>query len=133
MALIKCGKCGKPYRIGAEQTGIDDRGLPIIHRYGYCDACELKNDLDAPTYSDYSQSWYGYHMGLIALSISILSMFTLTWIVGMVGSPISLCIGIRAVRLGNIYKKSAIAAIVISALCTFISIIAVLQIIAKVF
>lgn len=131
MTIIKCSKCGRPYRIGTEQVGTDDRGLPIIHRFGYCDVCEIKNDLDTPTYNEYSQSWYSYHMGLIALFISIFSMFTLTWIIGMIGSPIALYIGIRAVKLGNIYKKSAIAAIIISSLCTITSLIAILQIVTK--
>ena len=43
---IKCNKCGKECRIGTEQVGVDSKGLPIIHRFSYCDSCMTKNDLD---------------------------------------------------------------------------------------
>ena len=43
-----CEKCGRPLRIGTEQVGIDERNLPVIHRFGYCDNCRIKWDLDLP-------------------------------------------------------------------------------------
>ncbi|MDE7436661.1 MAG: hypothetical protein K2N01_12700 [Lachnospiraceae bacterium] len=45
--MIKCNSCGRDCRIGTEQIGIDDRGIPVYHRFGYCDNCRLKYDLDA--------------------------------------------------------------------------------------
>lgn len=43
-----CEKCGRQLRIGTERVGIDERNLPVIHRFGYCDNCRLKWDLDLP-------------------------------------------------------------------------------------
>ena len=41
-----CTKCGKPLRIGTEQVGVDQRNLPVFHRFGYCDCCRIKWDID---------------------------------------------------------------------------------------
>lgn len=128
---MKCNKCNRECRIGTEQVGIDERNLPIIHRFSYCDFCKIKEDLDLPTYQDYRQSWFSFNMGLLALSLSILGLFTLSWLIGMIISPFALAIGIKAIKSQNIYKKSAIAGIIISSLCIFMSIIVIFQIIGK--
>lgn len=44
--MFKCNKCGSDFRIGTEKVGNDSNGLPIIHRFGYCDHCMIKQDLD---------------------------------------------------------------------------------------
>ncbi len=44
--MILCKKCGNPCRIGAEPVGRDSNGLPVFHRFSYCDRCRLKEDLD---------------------------------------------------------------------------------------
>lgn len=44
--MIKCNSCGRDCRIGTEQVGIDDRGIPVYHRFAYCDSCMMKYDLD---------------------------------------------------------------------------------------
>ena len=44
--MILCKKCGNPCRIGTEPVGIDSNGLPVFHRFSYCDRCRLKEDLD---------------------------------------------------------------------------------------
>ena len=43
---MRCNNCGNQLRIGAEQVGMDSKGLPVIHRFGYCDNCRTKWDLD---------------------------------------------------------------------------------------
>lgn len=44
---MKCERCGNELRIGNEQVGFDFRQLPLFHRFGYCDNCRIKWDLDA--------------------------------------------------------------------------------------
>lgn len=44
--MIKCNSCGRDCRIGIEQVGMDDRGIPVYHRFSYCDSCMIKFDLD---------------------------------------------------------------------------------------
>lgn len=43
---MKCKRCGNELRIGTEEVGIDTTKLPIFHRFGYCDICMTKLDLD---------------------------------------------------------------------------------------
>lgn len=43
---MNCSKCGNELRVDTEQVGVDDRMLPVFHRFGYCDKCMLKYDLD---------------------------------------------------------------------------------------
>lgn len=43
---MKCGQCKRELRVGTEQVGIDNNGMPVFHRFGYCDACRFKYDLD---------------------------------------------------------------------------------------
>lgn len=47
MELTKCPKCGLPFRYGTEQVGIDNNGIPIYNRFGYCDICKSKYNIDA--------------------------------------------------------------------------------------
>ncbi len=46
MEINKCSKCNKSLRIGNEQVGIDDKNIPVYHRFGYCDDCKCKFDID---------------------------------------------------------------------------------------
>lgn len=43
---MNCYKCGKEMRVVPEQVATDEKGLPIYHRIGYCDACQSKFDID---------------------------------------------------------------------------------------
>lgn len=114
MEIIKCPKCGQPVRIGTEQVGIDERSLPVVHRFSYCDNCMIKNDLDLAV-PNKNKSWYIYHQGLLSLIISLVSMVTVGIYIGIIGFPIALYMGIQSLRKGSPYKKSAIAGIIISA------------------
>ena len=44
--MIFCKNCGNPCRIGTEPVGRDQNGLPVFHRFSYCDRCRRKTDLD---------------------------------------------------------------------------------------
>lgn len=43
---MKCNKCGNEMRIGSEQVGIQN-GIAIYNRFGYCDRCMEKVNIDA--------------------------------------------------------------------------------------
>ena len=47
--MVFCKNCGNPCRIGTESVGRDQNGLPVFHRFSYCDRCRLKEDLDINT------------------------------------------------------------------------------------
>ena len=55
MVLTKCPKCGLPFRYGTEQVGIDNNNIPIYHRFGYCDTCRSKYDIDTLSAPKYEQ------------------------------------------------------------------------------
>lgn len=44
--IMNCYKCGKEMRVVPEQVATDEKGLPVYHRIGYCDACMSKFDID---------------------------------------------------------------------------------------
>ena len=46
MAITKCTKCNGDLRIGTEKVGTDKDNLPVYHRFGYCDKCMFKYDID---------------------------------------------------------------------------------------
>ena len=47
--MVFCKNCVNPCRIGTESVGRDQNGLPVFHRFSYCDRCRLKEDLDINT------------------------------------------------------------------------------------
>lgn len=75
---MKCGQCKRELRVGAEQVGIDYNGMPVFHRFGYCDACRFKFDLDlAPKKKKHST------LSTIACALSGVSfIFPMIFIVG---------------------------------------------------
>lgn len=55
MELTKCPKCGLPFRYGTEQVGVDNNNIPIYHRFGYCDTCRSKYDIDISSAQKYEE------------------------------------------------------------------------------
>lgn len=47
-----CKQCNNELRIVPEEVGVDAKGMPIYHRFGYCDTCMQKIDLDETTNSN---------------------------------------------------------------------------------
>ena len=52
---MKCPICGGEYRYGTEEVGVDKDGIPVFHRYAYCDNCRKKKDLDYTPTDDYEE------------------------------------------------------------------------------
>ena len=99
--MILCKKCGNPCRIGAEPVGRDSNGLPVFHRFSYCDRCRLKEDLDLvqnePNFK--SKKRKDSQLSIIACVFSgvafIFPMIAIVgWILALVGNY-------RICRLGN--------------------------------
>ena len=44
--VMRCTNCNGELRIGTEQVGVDNNRLPLFHRFGYCDKCRMKYDID---------------------------------------------------------------------------------------
>lgn len=84
---MNCKKCGKEMRIGTEQIGVDERQLPVIHRFAYCDNCREKTDLD----NDSTNPKQGKvsTLSVIALIISILGCGCLS-VIGLLLATIDL-------------------------------------------
>jgi hypothetical protein len=72
---MNCKKCGKEMRIGTEQVGIDNRNLPVIHRFAYCDNCMEKTDLDMFKTNDIKEN---NTTGKIS-ALSIVALVILYW------------------------------------------------------
>lgn len=47
---MRCPTCNGEYRYGTKQVGVDGDGVPIYHRFAYCDYCRKKRDLDIDYY-----------------------------------------------------------------------------------
>ena len=43
---MKCVNCGNELRFGTEQVGVESNGVPVYHRFAYCDTCKIKQDMD---------------------------------------------------------------------------------------
>lgn len=83
---MNCSKCGKEMRIGTEQVGIDSKKLPVFHRFGYCDVCMLKTDLDFQPQKKENKK--DSTLSIIAV---VLSIFTVTYFFGFIIGLIDLC------------------------------------------
>ena len=55
MEMTKCPKCGLPFRYGTEQVGVDNNNIPIYHRFGYCDTCMSKYDINILSNKNYAK------------------------------------------------------------------------------
>lgn len=59
MSITKCPQCGKDFRYGTEQVGVDSNNVPIFHRFGYCDNCIGKYDIDVLNSKEYKNKKAG--------------------------------------------------------------------------
>lgn len=81
---MNCRRCGREMRIGTEQVGIDNRNLPIIHRFAYCDTCMEKTDLDINHKNQKKES-------TLSIVACVLAFFTVTFFFGLICGMIDLC------------------------------------------
>ncbi|MDE7436662.1 MAG: hypothetical protein K2N01_12705 [Lachnospiraceae bacterium] len=78
--MIKCNSCGRDCRIGTEQVGIDNREIPVYHRFACCDNCMVKYDLDIEPekhHSRYDGLYSDRQNGRYAIAGCILSVVSL--------------------------------------------------------
>ena len=54
---MNCPKCNNELRISSEQVGVDEVGLPVYHRFAYCDTCMTKQDIDVAPLKENSQKY----------------------------------------------------------------------------
>ncbi len=90
--MTKCKHCNEDLRFDVEQIGIDANKLPVYHRFGYCDNCKLKYDLDAqqPTKKEDDKNKKNTVLGTIAL---VMSLFGCTCFIGGILALIDIGIG----------------------------------------
>lgn len=117
-----CNNCGSQLRIGTEQVGVDSKGLPVIHRFGYCDNCRTKWDLDLTTQSptwnmnfverrnEHNQS----NIGTISMVCGIIGLFLTIIFIGIIPSVIAMILGIVCIVENKPNKKRALIGIVLS-------------------
>lgn len=84
---MKCNKCGNEMRIGTEQVGIQN-GIAVYNRFGYCDRCMEKINIDALQAQYAMQEKKHSNLSIWAC---VLSIFTLTIPVGFILALVDLC------------------------------------------
>ena len=89
---MNCKKCGKEMRIGSEQVGIDERQLPVIHRFAYCDNCMEKTDLDVSQQPNNQQlKPLKKKDGILSILAAVFGFITCTFWLGFIFAIIDLC------------------------------------------
>lgn len=78
---MKCAKCGSELRFGNEQVGIDQNGIPIFHRFAYCDSCMLKNDMDEQIANNKKKSERNRRKKTLSAILSIVGVVALVVII----------------------------------------------------
>lgn len=116
---MRCNKCGNELRVGTEQVGVDDKNLPIVHRFGYCDNCRMKWDLDvgndciSPNESPNKNR--NIDFSTISLILGISGFILTFFVIGIIPSVIGLVLGIVAITTKKPNRGRAIAGTVLSA------------------
>ena len=114
MTITKCTKCGRDLRVGTEQVGIDKDRLPVIHRFGYCDTCMCKYDLDIVKAS-VTPATIEKKNSTLSVIAAVFAFFTLTCFVGFIIGLIDLGINDKTKKhLGSWF------AVIWFALCGFV-------------
>ena len=91
---MKCTRCGEELRIVPEQVGVDSRQMPVYHRIGRCEKCNLKWDLDTFQSSN-SQTNVSKKKesvcGIIGLILAFLSCNPLLAVISIILCIIAIC------------------------------------------
>lgn len=119
---MRCNNCGNQLRIGAEQVGMDSKGLPVIHRFGYCDNCQTKWDLDlAPQPQNGNGNVVKYrtqdresNMSAISMVCGIVGLLLTIIFIGIIPSVVAMILGIVCIIENKPNKKRAFIGIVLS-------------------
>ena len=92
MGLTKCPKCGLQFRYGTEPVGIDNNGIPVYQRFGYCDTCKSKYNLDAlGTRGVETVVKEERKNSSLSIWAIVLSLFVITSFISVILSLIDLC------------------------------------------
>lgn len=94
---MKCIKCQRELKIAPEQVGIDGNGMPIFHRFGYCDNCFMKWDLDQQFYAPFPPNAKKRHSALSCVACGFASVSVIFPMIIFVGYILSLIGGILGV------------------------------------
>lgn len=82
---MKCMRCGFELRIGTEQVGIDRNNIPEYHRFGYCDNCRTKYDLDISNQPPKRKD------SVLSIWAAVLSLVSCTTVIGAIFGIVDLC------------------------------------------
>lgn len=85
---MNCKRCGSQLRIAPEQVAVDKQGMPIYHRFGYCDNCRMKYDMESATTSNTNQKKKNSTLSVIA---AVLGLFGCTVFIGAIIGIVDLC------------------------------------------
>ena len=96
MAITKCTKCNGDLRFGSEQVGFDKNNVPIFHRFGYCDTCMYKYDLDVQTTPAVSTT--KKKDSVLSVIAAVFALFTITCFIGFIIALIDLGINDKTKR-----------------------------------
>lgn len=97
---MKCTKCGGELILGSQQVGVDDNGLPIIHRTGTCQQCGVKFDFDKKPIDNKKKKVQKKDTALGTTAL-VLSLFGCTTILSLVLALIDLGIGDKERKHSN--------------------------------
>lgn len=125
---MRCNNCGSRLRIGTEQVGVDSNGLPVIHRFGYCDNCRTKWDLDltsqSPTgnmnFVECRNQQNPSNMGTVAMVCGIIGLLLTMIFIGIIPSVIAMILGIVCIVENKPNKKRAFIGITLSGISFFL-------------
>lgn len=91
MVINKCPNCNSNFRYGTEQIGTDSNNIPLYHRFGYCDNCKSKYDIDvlqSKTNKTISRKPTEY--STLSIWALVLSIFGITSFIGLILSLVDL-------------------------------------------
>lgn len=78
--IVVCTKCNGELRIAPEHVGVDSSNMPVYHRFGYCDRCMAKWDLDILI----SQTTQKKKDSVLSIVAAVFSLFTITFFIGII-------------------------------------------------
>ena len=103
-----CLKCQGEMRIGTEQVATGQDGLPIFHRFGYCDKCMIKQDIDLTLQMQMENEHYGSQkedfckneeslLGIFSFIFSLIAFLFITHKIRLLICTISIALGMASI------------------------------------
>lgn len=106
--IMICLNCQNEMRIGTEQVATGQDGLPIFHRFGYCDKCMIKQDIDLTLQMQMANEYYGSQqedfckheeslLGIFSFIFSLMVFLFITHQIRFVLCLISIALGMASI------------------------------------